>query len=103
MNGRGPNRPEFGRRHQYRDLTTDQPVRELSPDRRRSTTMHASVYEALVEQRLREAHSQAREARFARALRAARRAARANRAADQADERVAAMGGRQPALRSLRG
>jgi hypothetical protein len=50
--------------------------------------MHASVYEALVTQRLREAHSQAREARLARALSASRRAARADRVAAVAAERA---------------
>ena len=50
--------------------------------------MHASVYETLATQRLREAHSQAREARLARALSASRRAARADRVAAVAAERA---------------
>jgi hypothetical protein len=53
--------------------------------------MHASVYEALAAQRLREAHSRAREARLARALSASRRVARAERVATVAAERVAAL------------
>lgn len=65
--------------------------------------MHASVYESLVTQRLREAHSQARDVRLASAVRAARRAARANRVAAQADERAAATAGLRSVTASTRG
>jgi hypothetical protein len=65
--------------------------------------MHASVYESLITQRLREAHSQAREARLARALSASRRAARADRVAVRAQERAAAPADERPVEVSFRG
>lgn len=102
MNGCGPDRQGFRRHPEHRDLITDQSVRDLCPARRRSTTMHASVYEALITQRLREAHSQAREARFARALSASKRAARAARVAVRAQERAVAPDQR-PVAASFRG
>jgi len=91
MSGVGPDLSRFRRRRQHRDLITDHRVRDLTPDRRRSSTMHASVYEELIKQRLRESHSQAREARLARALSASRRAARADRVAAAAAERAVAV------------
>lgn len=50
--------------------------------------MQVGIYEALITQRMREAHSRAREARLARALRASRRADRAVKAAEAAQERA---------------
>jgi hypothetical protein len=88
MNGCGPERSGIRRHCEHHDLTTEQSIRDLLPDRRRSTTMHAAVYEALITQRLREVHSQAREARLARALSASRRAERATRVAVRATERA---------------
>jgi hypothetical protein len=84
MNGYGPERSGIRRHREHRDLATEQSIRDLLPDRRRSTTMHAAVYEALITQRLREAQSQARQARLARALSASRRAERATRVAERA-------------------
>lgn len=63
-------------------------VRAGCPDRRRSTTMNAAVYESLVRQRVQDAHTQAREARLARALSASRRAVRAEQVARRAQERA---------------
>jgi hypothetical protein len=47
--------------------------------------MHPLVYELLARQRLREAHSRARDDRLARALRAAARSARADRVTVRAE------------------